>query len=182
MQESVTRVAFASVLDCAQLKSSSAAQLSAFYMSKTDTSSRLAAKQGFGVPNRIGSLNFCPTCGNLLDVPKDDDVITCAQCGHTEDAVRECRMPGGASVWRQADHLLRSSCSPTTTSKLHTIVHLSFSEYENISITTRSHPDAFPSVLKDRRSVVKSLADNKDLQDDMTKKQEIEEKCPDCGQ
>merc|ERR1711939_861467 len=85
--------------------------------------------------------NFCPTCGNLLDVPKDDDVITCAQCGHTEDAV----------------------------------------QYENISITTRSHPDAFPSILKDRRSVVKSLADNKDLQDDMTKKQEIEEKCPDCG-
>lgn len=55
----------------------------------SDTSSRIAATQGFGVPNRIGSLNFCPTCGNLLDVPKDDDVITCAQCGHTEDAVRE---------------------------------------------------------------------------------------------
>lgn len=54
-----------------------------------DTSSRIAATKGFGVPNRIGSLNFCPTCGNLLDVPKDDDVITCAQCGHTEDAVRE---------------------------------------------------------------------------------------------
>ena len=54
-------------------------------------------------------------------------------------------------------------------------------EYENISITTRSHPDAFPSVLKDRRSVVKSLADNKDLQGEMDKKQEIEERCPDCG-
>lgn len=55
----------------------------------TDAKSRTAAQKGFGVPNRIGSLNFCPTCGNLLDVPKDDDVITCVQCGHTEDALRE---------------------------------------------------------------------------------------------
>jgi hypothetical protein len=40
------------------------------------------------IPNRIGSLNFCEVCGNLLDVPGDDDTITCVQCGHTEDAVR----------------------------------------------------------------------------------------------
>lgn len=39
-------------------------------------------------PNRIGSLNFCPVCGTLLDVPGDDDYVTCEQCGHTENAAR----------------------------------------------------------------------------------------------
>lgn len=50
--------------------------------------SKPAPAPTFGVPNRVGSLNFCPTCGNLLDIPGDDDTITCVQCGHTEDAVR----------------------------------------------------------------------------------------------
>jgi DNA-directed RNA polymerase I subunit RPA12 len=57
-----------------------------------------------------------------------------------------------------------------------------FLEYENISIVTRSHPDAFPSPLKDKRSVVQSLSQNRDLQNEMGKMQEIDEKCPDCGQ
>lgn len=158
----------------------------------TDTGSRIAAKQGFGVPNRIGSLNFCPTCGNLLDVPKDDDVITCAQCGHTEDAVRKpclsftSRFHAMNHADRAFIHILTACLAHNTIYLWYLVYSASFdelyTEYENISITTRSHPDAFPSILKDRRSVVKSLADNKDLQDDMTKKQEIEEKCPDCGQ
>jgi hypothetical protein len=36
---------------------------------------------------RIGSLLFCPACGTLLDLPKDDqDEIPCAQCGRLEPA------------------------------------------------------------------------------------------------
>ncbi|EIW70105.1 hypothetical protein TREMEDRAFT_29871 [Tremella mesenterica DSM 1558] len=37
--------------------------------------------------HRIGSLLFCPACGTLLDLPRDDqDEIACAQCGRTEPA------------------------------------------------------------------------------------------------
>lgn len=36
---------------------------------------------------RIGSLLFCPACGTLLDLPKDDqDEIPCDHCGRTEPA------------------------------------------------------------------------------------------------
>jgi DNA-directed RNA polymerase I subunit RPA12 len=32
--------------------------------------------------NIIGSLTFCPECGNLLDMAgSDDDIILCNQCG-----------------------------------------------------------------------------------------------------
>ena len=37
--------------------------------------------------HRIGSLLFCPACGTLLDLPRDDqDEIACAQCGRKEPA------------------------------------------------------------------------------------------------
>ncbi|KAG0146980.1 hypothetical protein CROQUDRAFT_656619 [Cronartium quercuum f. sp. fusiforme G11] len=36
--------------------------------------------------NRIGSLLFCADCGNLLDVPGEEDQISCDQCGRTESA------------------------------------------------------------------------------------------------
>ncbi|KAK8850589.1 hypothetical protein IAR55_004508 [Kwoniella newhampshirensis] len=37
--------------------------------------------------HRIGSLLFCPACGTLLDLPKDDqDEIACHQCGRKEPA------------------------------------------------------------------------------------------------
>ncbi|KAI8145763.1 hypothetical protein BJV82DRAFT_602182 [Fennellomyces sp. T-0311] len=33
--------------------------------------------------NFIGSLLFCPECGNLLDAPgADDDILLCNQCSH----------------------------------------------------------------------------------------------------
>lgn len=33
--------------------------------------------------NVIGSLLFCPECGNLLDVPgADDDILLCNQCSY----------------------------------------------------------------------------------------------------
>ena len=35
----------------------------------------------------LGSLLFCPDCGTLLDLPKDNqNEITCEQCGHVEPA------------------------------------------------------------------------------------------------
>lgn len=35
----------------------------------------------------IGSLIFCPVCGTLLDLPRDDqDEIECHQCGRKEPA------------------------------------------------------------------------------------------------
>ncbi|KAK4686143.1 hypothetical protein P7C73_g3986, partial [Tremellales sp. Uapishka_1] len=37
--------------------------------------------------HRIGALLFCPACGTLLDLPKDDqDEIDCHQCGRKEPA------------------------------------------------------------------------------------------------
>ncbi|KAH8921271.1 putative RPA12-13.7 kd subunit of DNA-directed RNA polymerase I [Atractiella rhizophila] len=37
--------------------------------------------------NSFGSLNFCPACGTLLDVPgATEDIIKCAACGRVEDA------------------------------------------------------------------------------------------------
>ena len=36
---------------------------------------------------RIGSLLFCPACGTLLDLPKDEqDEIECHSCGRREPA------------------------------------------------------------------------------------------------
>lgn len=37
-------------------------------------------------PNQIGSLVFCSRCGNLLDLPGDEDQLTCDGCGQVEDA------------------------------------------------------------------------------------------------
>jgi hypothetical protein len=37
-------------------------------------------------PNRYGSLVFCDTCANLLDVPGDDSELVCVQCGDVKDA------------------------------------------------------------------------------------------------
>lgn len=36
--------------------------------------------------DKIGSLLFCHACGNLLDLPGNEDVIKCAPCGTTHDA------------------------------------------------------------------------------------------------
>ncbi|KAL8292922.1 hypothetical protein RQP46_000616 [Phenoliferia psychrophenolica] len=36
--------------------------------------------------HKFGSLIFCQRCGNLLDLPGDDDEIVCEGCGLVEDA------------------------------------------------------------------------------------------------
>ncbi|CAO1633322.1 unnamed protein product [Sympodiomycopsis kandeliae] len=37
-------------------------------------------------PDKVGPLLFCPSCGSLLDIPNDEDVIRCAPCGSDLDA------------------------------------------------------------------------------------------------
>ncbi|KAF8633178.1 hypothetical protein AX15_001477 [Amanita polypyramis BW_CC] len=49
------------------------------------------------------------------------------------------------------------------------------SSYENIEITTRSHPDAFPSALRQKR---KTQTKKHDKRDEGTL---VSEKCPVCG-
>ncbi|KAF5361706.1 hypothetical protein D9758_007344 [Tetrapyrgos nigripes] len=86
--------------------------------------------------HKIGSLLFCPTCGTLLDLPKDsEEFVLCEQCGHEEPA----------------------------------------SSYENVEITTTSHPDAFPSALRQKRKTQTKRHDQQDMGTLAT------EKCPNCG-
>ncbi|KAI0344174.1 DNA-directed RNA polymerase I kDa polypeptide [Trametopsis cervina] len=85
---------------------------------------------------KIGSLLFCPDCGTLLDLPRDDqNEVLCEQCGHAEPA----------------------------------------SSYENIEIITRSHPDAFPSALRQKS---KTQTKTHNSEDALLK---VTEKCPNCG-
>ena len=46
----------------------------------------MAASEAPIIPDKIGSLLFCTACGSLLDLPSNDDVITCAPCGTVQDA------------------------------------------------------------------------------------------------
>ncbi|KAG1857099.1 hypothetical protein F4604DRAFT_1894165 [Suillus subluteus] len=48
------------------------------------------------------------------------------------------------------------------------------SSYENIEITTRSHPDAFPSALRQKRKTQTKVHQGKVLP-------KVSEKCPACG-
>ncbi|UZJ55838.1 hypothetical protein CBS101457_005158 [Exobasidium rhododendri] len=90
------------------------------------------------LPDKIGSLLFCPSCGSLLDVPGDEDIIKCEPCGMTQDA----------------------------------------SIYDNLTITTRSHPSAFPSALRQARQLVHTA---KISEDDQPQQATIKEMCPKCG-
>ena len=50
--------------------------------------------------------------------------------------------------------------------------------YDNLSIVTRSHPSAFPSVLRQKRQLVSHVSRT----DENTMEQAtIKEKCPGCG-
>ncbi|EKM60586.1 uncharacterized protein PHACADRAFT_179818 [Phanerochaete carnosa HHB-10118-sp] len=85
---------------------------------------------------KIGSLLFCPDCGTLLNLPRDDEnEVACEQCGHIEPA----------------------------------------SSYENITVITRSHPDAFPSALRQKGKTQTKMHDSEAALLLVT------EKCPSCG-
>lgn len=78
-----------------------------------------------------GSLLFCPDCGTLLSLPADGEYqVACEQCGRKEPA----------------------SCEPTyfLLSIDEPLNSQSMTAYENIEVVTRSHPDAFPSPLRQK--------------------------------
>lgn len=80
---------------------------------------------------------FCPSCGTLLALPGDDDEISCEQCGRKEPA----------------------SCTSTASAvQLSTLIWLA--AYENLDTKTYSHPQAFPSVLRQKRALVQSKAED----------------------
>jgi DNA-directed RNA polymerase I subunit RPA12 len=84
---------------------------------------------------RIGSLLFCPACGTLLDLPKDEqDEIECHSCGRREPASCEYISP---------------STLEGTRGKL-------MIAYENLPTTTYSSPQAFPSSLRSKRALVQN--------------------------
>lgn len=125
-----------------------------------------------------GSLLFCPDCGTLLNLPQDGEFdVTCEQCGHVEPA--SCQSP---SLRRPPDIFL-------------TAFFISCTAYENIEIVTRSHPEAFPSALRQKRKTqTKVHAANEDLlkvgyhpsprpfhASQPFQSFQVTEKCPECG-
>ncbi|PWN21102.1 hypothetical protein BCV69DRAFT_248705 [Microstroma glucosiphilum] len=94
------------------------------------------------MPDKVGPLLFCPSCGSLLDAPTDEDVIKCPPCGADLDA----------------------------------------GVYDNLTLTTRSNPSAFPSALRLKRQLVTTVSSAGDAQDGARADEAtIKEKCPKCG-
>lgn len=56
------------------------------WLGKVVVRATMAASEAPIIPDKIGSLLFCTACGSLLDLPSNDDVITCAPCGTVQDA------------------------------------------------------------------------------------------------
>ncbi|CAO1635764.1 unnamed protein product [Jaminaea pallidilutea] len=92
-------------------------------------------------PDKAGPLFFCPSCGSLLDIPTDEDVIKCAPCGADLDA----------------------------------------SVYDNLTLTTRSNPSAFPSALRLKRQLVSTVSSGHKSDGSRADEATIKEKCPKCG-
>ena len=91
-----------------------------------------------------GSLLFCPDCGTLLNYPEDGKPdIPCEQCGHLEPA--SCEL---LAVYTPRAHISDIACR--------------FIAYENIEIITRSHPDAFPSALHQKRKTQTKVISSQD--------------------
>lgn len=88
-----------------------------------------------------GSLLFCPTCGTLLDLPGSEENVICEQCGHKEPV----------------------RCKVVAISTPHSAAKLVPLAYENTVVTTRSHPDAFPSALKLKRTTQTLVHEAADL-------------------
>ncbi|KAG2226064.1 hypothetical protein INT45_011681, partial [Circinella minor] len=102
--------------------------------------------------NLIGSLLFCPECGNLLDMPgADDDILLCNQCSHAFQTTGMCHF------------------APSTH------IHLHQQSYEQTKVVTTSSAHAFQSPLKAKRHLVQQSKGAKQAE------ATIKEKCPNCG-
>lgn len=85
---------------------------------------------------------FCPECGTLLNLPADNEnTVECDQCRHVEPA--SC-MP---------------FFHPFCEFNLPFVLVLAF---EGIEIVTESHPDAFPSALRQARKTQTRKIDSLD--------------------
>lgn len=116
--------------------------------------------------DRIGSLLFCPACGTLLSLPGDSDEITCEQCGRKEAASCE---------WFST---LLLPCFSTLVYSF--LVQLDTpTAYENLDVKTESHPNAFPSSLRQKRALVQGHKDDGSRQKDDDPV--VQEKCEKCG-
>lgn len=92
--------------------------------------------------HRIGSLLFCPACGTLLDLPKDDqNEIACSQCGRLEPASCKCAL---LFLFDETDR---------------SFLFLLVVAYENLPTKTYSSPNAFPSSLRSKRALVQNKLD-----------------------
>jgi DNA-directed RNA polymerase subunit RPC12/RpoP len=90
----------------------------------------------------LGSLLFCPDCGTLLDLPGEEEYVECEQCGHREPVSCKCAT---SIFW--VNYRKYGWCVA----------------YENTVVTTRSHPDAFPSALKLKRTTQTKIHEGADL-------------------
>lgn len=61
---------------------------------------------------------------------------------------------------------------------LHTHIHFLLSVYDNLTITTKSHPSAFPSALLQKRQLVHTATGAEGMR---AKEATIKEDCPQCG-
>lgn len=133
---------------------------------------------------RIGSLLFCPACGTLLDLPRDDqDEIECHQCGRKEPASCECPQTNPPSSSPHECHEVRSTITiclhlfressrisrngtlrpapgavgafPSVAETWKT-AELTCPAYENLPTKTYSSPHAFPSALRSKRALVQN--------------------------
>ncbi|KAI9243552.1 transcription factor S-II-domain-containing protein [Phascolomyces articulosus] len=60
--------------------------------------------------NLIGSLLFCPECGNLLDMPgADDDILLCNQCYEQTKVVTTSSAHAFQSPLKARRHLVQQS-------------------------------------------------------------------------
>jgi DNA-directed RNA polymerase I subunit RPA12 len=82
-------------------------------------------------------------------------LIFCLDCGNLLDSVSG------------KDHITCSDCQRSYESK----------QFSNLKVVTRSADDAFPSSLRLKQSVVKTVLKSDELEEGAT----IKEKCPQCG-
>jgi hypothetical protein len=94
-----------------------------------------------------GSLLFCPDCGTLLSLPRDGEtVVICEQCSYEEPA--SCEFV--ESLVSTIEALITGCPCSSLVLPLFSCI-LNVLAYENVSITTRSDPEAFPSALRQKR-------------------------------
>ena len=102
-----------------------------------------------------GSLLFCPACGTLLDLPTaDEPTVVCEQCKFEEQASGAFKVFLGMPILNMCPCFF---CGPCGFYMEHVIDHThtfaTYAAYENVVVTTRSHPEAFPSALRQKRKI-----------------------------